>query len=270
MPPTRLPCWHDLTTGDVAGTVARDPVLILPLAAVEQHGPHLPLSTDLDIGMGLLESAFRHLDPAFPAYLLPPQAVGTSMEHRNFPGTLSLPPESLIGIIAQLGESLARSGVRRLVLCNSHGGNRQVMDLAALRLRLEHRLLVVKASYFRLSPPEDLRLPVTELRHGLHGGAVETAMMLHLRPDAVRMDQATTAVSLGQTLERDLSRLGPEGEASFAWLAEDLNASGVVGEAVLATAAMGERLVEHYGAVLADVIREARTFPLAALGGGRE
>lgn len=261
--PRRL--WSALSPAEAAVAARRDPVVVLPLAATEQHGPHLPPSTDLDIGEGLLAAAFRHLPDAANVWALPPVAVGASQEHARFPGTLSVTTEQLIRSIVEQGAALARSGVRRLVLSNSHGGNRHAMDAAGLSLRAEHALLVVKASYFRFARPIDVELPETEWRHGLHGGAVETAMMLHLRPDLVRADAIADFPSLGARLERTLRRLGPEGQASFAWLADDLNPQGVVGDATLASAAMGARLVEHYGRILAEVIMDARDFPLDRL-----
>ena len=255
-----------MTTSDAQGLAERDPVIILPLGAIEQHGPHLPLSTDLDIGMGLLARAFRHLPDDFPAWVLPPQAVGSSREHMRFRGTLSLDPELLSEVIHQYGVALAGCGVRRLVLSNSHGGNRHALDAAGLRLRAEEGLLVVKAHYFRFPRPEGVDLPDAEWRHGLHGGAVETAMMLHLRPDLVRTQEVRESRSLGADLEGTLRRLGPEEEAaSFSWLADDLNRSGVIGDPRQADAATGERLVAHYGEALADVIQDARAFPLERL-----
>ena len=257
--------WQSMTTVDARDLAARDPVVVLPLAAIEQHGPHLPLSTDLDIGMGLLASAFHHLPDDFLAYALPPLAVGNSREHARFPGTLSVTAELLSELVHQHGGALASQGVRRLVLSNSHGGNRHAMDDAGLRLREEHGLVVVKANYFRLPRPDDVDLPDAEWQHGLHGGAVETAMMLHLRPDLVRSEAIADAPSLGRALEGTLRRLAPEGEPSFAWLAGDLNRTGVVGDARLATAAVGRRLVAYYGTALAETIRDAKAFPLDRL-----
>jgi creatinine amidohydrolase len=265
MPENSIRYWQSMTTVDARGAAERDPVVILPLAAIEQHGPHLPLSTDLDIGMGLLASAFRHLPDEFPAWVLPPQAVGSSREHMRFSGTLSLDPELLSGVIHQYGVALAGCGVRRLVLSNSHGGNRAALDAAGLKLRQEQGLLVVKVSYFELPRPERLGLPDSEWRHGLHGGAVETAMMLHLRPDLVRTREIRDARALGEELEGTMRRLVPEGVVSFSWLADDLNPSGVAGDARQADAEKGERLVAHYGEALADVIRDARAFPLERL-----
>lgn len=261
-------CWQTLTTGEAARLAERDPVVVLPLAALEQHGPHLPLSTDLEIGMGLIDRAFHDLPADFPAWAFPPVAVGASREHARFAGTVSLDPDLLGGVIHAHGAALARAGVRRLVVSNSHGGNRAALDAAALRLRDELGLLVVKAHYFLLPRPPTVDLPEAEWRHGLHGGAVETAMMLHLRPDLVRTKEIGTARTLGEDLERTLRRVDAGSDAAaFAWLAGDLDPSGAAGDAALADADAGARLVAWYGAALAEVIRDARRFPLDRLAG---
>lgn len=264
-----LPRWQEQTTQDVERTVGDDSVVVLPLAAIEQHGPHLPLSTDLEIARGLIRVAFDSLPASVQAFVLPPQVWGASLEHAAFPGTVSLQGGTVVEIIHQIGRSIARAGVRRMVVLNAHGGNRASLDAAALRLRVEVGMLVVKASYPRFSRPEGLGLPEAEWKHGLHGGAVETAMMLHLRPDLVRTEAMRDAASLGAWLESRFHRVGPEGAASFAWQAGDLNPSGVVGDATLATADMGQALVEHYGRELSEVVREASEFPLDRLAPGR-
>jgi creatinine amidohydrolase len=261
------PYWQDLTSPEAAALAKADAVAVLPLAAIEQHGPHLPLSTDLDIGRGLLDETLPLLPAWFPVTVLPALAIGTSTEHASFPGTLSLAPETAMSVIADIGRAVAVAGLRRLVLFNSHGGNRQIADLAGLALRRAHGLLVVKANYFRFRPPSDA-LPAAELRHGIHGGALETALMLHFRPDAVRRDQFADAPSLGHRLAASNRYLGPEGDASIAWLAEDLNPTGVVGNAGLATPEMGARLAAHFAAVLAQVLVETRRCPLPPMVDG--
>lgn len=265
--------WHELTTGELEGRIEDDPVVLLPLAAIEQHGPHLPLSTDAVIGAGIVDAAVDAVRGDVPVLVLPLQPIGTSPEHESFPGTLSLDPATLEGFLFDTGASLARAGARRLVVANSHGGNRAVLDTVGLRLRRMFDMLVVKASYFRFSPPADVDLPDEEWDHGLHGGAVETAMMLHLRPDLVRTGRIRDFPSLGRELEAELTHVGPEGAASFSWSAEDLGEAGVVGNATLADEAMGRALVTHYGACLADVLRDAHRFPADRLavdhpGGG--
>ncbi len=260
-----LPTWHSLSAREIAAFVERDPVVVLPLASIEQHGPHLPLSTDLEIGLGILRYAFRKLPTDFPACALPSQWVGASTEHLSFPGTLSIDPDLLTTMVVELGRGLSDSGVRRLVLSNSHGGNRGALDAAGLRLRREEGLLVVKASHGLFPPPETVDLPESEWRDGIHGGAIETSMMLYLRPELVHREEFRNGASLAEELARDLRRLGPETDASFSWLAEDLNPAGVVGDPRLANEEQGRRLVEYYGSALAEVIQDARAFPLERL-----
>ena len=262
-----IPAWQSMTGPEVADLVRRDPVVVLPLAAIEQHGPHLPLSTDLDIGHGLLARAGARLPSAFPVRALPALSIGASTEHvqPGLTGTLALDSEQLAALVIRIGGALADCGVRRLVLSNSHGGNRHAMETAGLHLRRERGLLVVKATYFSFPRPADVDLPEAEWRHGLHGGAVETAMMLHLHPDRVRTGKIRRFASLGEELEAAGSRILPEGPTAFAWLAGDLNRSGAVGDAGLATAELGRLLVEHYGDALAAIIRDARDFPIDRL-----
>ena len=259
------PHWQDQTPQSLAALAAAGAVALWPLAAIEQHGEHLPLSTDLDIARGLCDAAISQLRPGLPVCLLPPFAIGMSLEHTHFAGTLSLSAQTLLAAVTEIGEHVARAGFRRLVLLNAHGGNRAVLDLAALALRASRGMLVVRANYFMMSPPPEA-LPDAELRHGLHGGALETAMMLHLAPQSVRIDRLPQARSLGEEMASRGGVLGPEAEAGFAWMAEDLNPGGSTGDARLASAALGERLLRHYGGKLARVIEESFDFELSRLG----
>lgn len=257
--------WTELTAPELHRIALRDPVAVLPLAAVEQHGPHLPLSTDVDIGDGILQEALRRIPPELDVVVLPTEAVGASSEHAHLPGTLDRGADALEAAIRRTGVTLARAGVRRLVLHNSHGGNKAVVDTAALALRREHGLLVVKAHWFRFPRPEGLGLPTGEWTHGLHGGAVETAMMMALHPERVRTGAIRRFESAGERLADDLTWVGPEGVAAFAWLADDLNPAGAVGDATLATPELGARLVAHYGGVLAEVVTDTAAFDVARL-----
>lgn len=260
-----LPWWQHHTSDGIAALAARDAVAILPLSAIEQHGPHLPLDTDYRIGLGLLQAAWETTPEDLPIAVLPPMAIATSTEHTGFPGTLSLQPETALAALRDLGDSLSRSGLRRLLLVNSHGGNTAICDLASLELRRAHGMLVVKHHYFTQAPPKAVGIAPEELRHGLHGGLIETAIMRFLAPEHVRMEAAADAPSLGASLENELEVLEPEGRAAFAWMAGDLHPSGVVGDARGATAELGQQLVEHYAGTLAATIRDAVRFDLTRL-----
>ncbi len=269
MPPVP---WVQMPPEERLALFRRDPVAILPLGATEQHGPHLPLTTDNDINRGLLRHALPKVASELPVAVCAPIEIGASDEHLDHPGhampnpgTLSIGADGVESAILEEGRKLARAGVRRLVLHNTHGGNRHAMAIAALELRCRERMLVVSASWFRFDRPDGIDLPESEWRRGLHGGAVETAMMLHLHADRVRTRRIQRFASFGEELERAGSTIGPEGMAAFAWRARDLNPDGVVGDATLATPNMGRRLVEHYGDTLAAIIRDARAFPLDRL-----
>lgn len=262
-------CWSDLTGPELQALAARDPLAILPVAAIEQHGPHLPLSTDVDIGEGLLAAALRPRETAdqqrAPMLILPTLVVGSSMEHGAYAGTLSLSPEAAIAQIEAIGAGVAGAGIGRLLLFNSHGGNKATLDIAALKLRAAHGLLVVKANYFRFAPPADA-LPAQELAHGLHGGALETSLMLHLAPGKVRRDAIATFEPLGQRMADAGASVLPEGDAAFAWLAQDLHPQGVAGDTHLASAERGAALCDHFAIRLTAIIDETLAFDLQTLG----
>ncbi|WP_018411089.1 creatininase family protein [Methyloversatilis thermotolerans] len=256
--------WQHCTPRDIRALAARDAVAVLPLGAIEQHGEHLPLSTDLDIASGLSEAALQAIADPARAVLLPAMAVALSTEHADFAGTLTLQPDTALATLVQVGLSVARAGLRRLVMVNAHGGNKSVVDLAALELRARARMLAVRAHTFRLPPPDDA-IAGEELRCGLHGGALETSLMLHFAPERVRRDAIDHFEALPERAAREGSLLAPEGVAAFGWMAQDLHPLGVAGNARLADADTGRRLAGHFAAQLARIIDEAAGFDMSRL-----
>ena len=256
--------WQDLTTGDFASVDAEAVVALLPVAAVEQHGPHLPLATDALINEGIVRRMLERL-PASPALLvLPPQTVGHSLEHTDFPGTLSADVETLLRLWLDVGRSVARAGVRKLVILNTHGGQRSLVDIAALRLRAEHAMLAVRANYFAFGAPGGL-FDKRELRLGLHGGDAETSLMLHLRPDLVRIDALAEFTGLPQRFAERHQMLGVEKPVGFGWLSQDLHPEGVIGNAAGADADKGEEYLEFIVDALVRLIVEVGATPLDTL-----
>jgi creatinine amidohydrolase len=259
--------WHELTTEDFAEVDPERTVALLPVAAIEQHGPHLPLYTDACIAEGLVAETLNRLDDARSLLVLPLQAVGESTEHLAYPGTLAVDAETLIRHWRGIGDSVAAAGLRKLVILNTHGGQPQVIDIVALDLRRRHGMLAVKANYFAFGVPHDL-FDDEELDHGIHGGAVETSMMLHLRPDLVRMEAAERFEPLSLQMTADYRYLGPEAPIGFGWTAQDLNPAGVVGDASRADADKGRQVVDHAARCLAELVDEVARFPLANLRAG--
>lgn len=237
---------------ELAGAVA-----VLPIAAIEQHGPHLPLGTDAILADAMVEAVLPRLGEEVRATFLPTFRLGKSAEHTQFPGTLSLDWRTVTSAIIEIGEGLADAGFRRLVIVNAHGGNTPVMDTAALELRRERQMLVATCSWLRFGYPEGL-LPAEEIAQGIHGGGVETALMLHFRPDLVRSEKIGRFATLQAELAERHTHLRAHGRLGFGWMAGDLNEAGVVGDARLATAEIGRAIADHQAdafiAFLGDVL----------------
>lgn len=260
--------WGDLDSAGLADRRSPQAVAVLPLGAVEQHGPHLPLITDTRIAQGLTDEAMARCGSECRLLCLPALSVGQGIEHAGHPGTLALEPSTFEAVLYDLGASVARAGLQRLVLFSAHGGNLAAADTAALRLRRDFGLLVVKACYFDFPALPDA-LPARERLEGLHGGALETALMMHFDPQAVNHARLGHFPSIEFEALGEHQWLGAETRpARFAWLAEDLNPAGVCGDGRLASAEMGARLAAHYGGILAAVIEETARFPLERLNTG--
>lgn len=253
--------WQDLTTEEVASIDRTRAVALLPVAAIEQHGPHLPLGTDAMINEGVLARAMALAPADLPLLVLPAIAIGKSNEHQDFAGTLTLSAETLIRMLTEVVESVARAGLRKLILLNSHGGQPQVLDIVAQDARARLEMIAVVANAWRMMDREAL-FPPAEREAGLHGGGVETALMLHLRPDLVRRDRIRDFPSAARELEARFPSLAAGGRFAFAWQAQDLNAAGAVGDARLGTAEIGRKLVESAAARLVQLAEElARLSP---------
>jgi creatinine amidohydrolase len=261
---TRRVFWEEMTTTDFTTADVAQWMAVLPIAAIEQHGPHLPLSTDAAIARGLVRRTAELLPEDVPAVFLPVQAVGKSNEHVDHPGTLTLSWESATKCWLDIGTSVARAGVRKLVIVTSHGGNVQVMDIVARELRVLHQMLVVTTSWSRMGTPEGL-LSDSETSYGIHGGDEETSIMLALHPDLVRMDQARHFASEQQTFERDFARLRGHGAVQFGWKMGDLNRDGAAGNAAAATSHKGQKIVDHQARGFIEVLRDAHAFDLKRL-----
>ena len=263
--PTRF--WAELSWRDFAAADMAKSVAVLPVAAIEQHGPHLPVGTDAFIGEGYLKRAIARLPADWPALFLPPQTIGASDEHGEYPGTLTLPFGTLVATLTAIGDGVARAGCRKLIFINSHGGNGPAIDAAALTLRARHTMLCVHASWRRLGYPDGL-FSERERIYGVHGGDVETSLTLAFRPDSVRRDKARDFASAGEAMAADFKRLRGAQQLGFAWMASDLNPEGAVGEAASASAAKGEAAADHGADAFIELLGDVIAFDLKRLASG--
>lgn len=263
--------WADLCTTDFAALDPERTVAVLPVAATEQHGPHLPLSVDTVLAEGIVAAALAQLAPGLPVLFLPTQAVGFSPEHARFAGTLTLKPETVIRLWTEIGESVAAAGVRKLLIFNTHGGQVSVMDMVARDLRARLDLLVYSSSWFNLplhrEDGEDLnaRFDPQEHRFGVHGGEIETSMMLALAPGRVAMAQARHFDSTARKRAQTYEILGNGRSAKLGWQTQDYHPAGAVGNAAAADADRGQALVQAAGRSLAALLAELVQLPLSTL-----
>ncbi|AWN40948.1 creatininase family protein [Methylobacterium durans] len=254
--------WGDLTTQDLAGREAARTIAILPVAAIEQHGPHLPLATDLLIAEGYLARVAELAPDDLDVLALPVQSVGKSDEHDAFPGTLTLTAATALRAWTEIGASLHRSGIGKLVIVTAHGGNSALIDLVAGELRGRLDMVAVTTSWSRLGYPDGL-FPEAEIRHGIHAGGIETALMLALRPDLVRRAGIADFAPRTVAMERSFTHLRAGRPAAFAWKAGDLHPSGAIGDARLGTAEAGRAALDHGARAFVALLRDIDRFDLA-------
>ena len=259
--------WADIRWPNVPAADAARWIAVLPLAATEQHGPHLPLETDVMIAEAYLGRVRELLPDHVPVTFLPVQRVGISTEHIDFPGTQTLSTEAALRSWMALGESVARAGLRKIVIVTSHGGNSAAMMLVAQDLRAQHRMLAVTTSWSRFGAPDGL-FSAEELRHGIHGGAVETSIMLARYPDHVRTGALANFRSNAIAMEAEFRWLSTQRPAPFAWQTQDLHPSGAVGDATAASAEKGEALIEHGARAFCELLTDVDNFDVNRLAAG--
>lgn len=251
--------WAHLRSPQFARLDRDRAVAVLPLAATEQHGPHLPLSVDTDLLEGLIAHTLTRLPADLPVLLLPTQTIGRSIEHEAFAGTLTVDSAALIGHWLDLGRSVARAGLKKLMLLNSHGGNASTLDIVGRELRARHGLTVLMVHTFQLHLPAQVRALFSEDEHrfGAHAGDIETSMMLALHPDRVDMSQAQDFISSSRDRAMRFPRLGDGQSAKLAWAVQDLHPSGAAGHAAAATAEKGRAVLQAASQTLAQVLVQA-------------
>ena len=256
--------WSELKTTEFAALDPHATIAILPVAATEQHGPHLPVATDTALMGGMIATVLDRLPDDLDVLFLPIQAIGKSNEHLRSPGTLTLSANLLIDAWCAIGEGVHRAGLRKLVMINSHGGNSEVMAIVARELRVRFNMLVATTQWRRFGVPADT-FAAFDTMHGIHAGDIETSLMLHFHPNLVDMSQAKNFTSSAVGMANEFTHLRPIGTHPFGWIAPDLNPDGAVGDASAATAAKGRATAEYQADGFIALLRDVVQFPLDRL-----
>lgn len=255
--------WHEMRAPEFR-TDTSEWIAVLPVAAIEQHGPHLPVYVDTCLAEGHVSAVLERLPADLPATFLPVQAVGKSNEHIAHPGTLTLSWETATRAWLDVGDSVVRAGVRKLVIVTSHGGNVPVMDIVARELRIRHSMLCVATGWARFGQPPGV-FPPEEAVYGIHAGDAETSMMLALRPDLVDMGAARDFRSRQHEMIETMAHLRVHGPVQFGWQAADLNPAGAVGNAAAATAEKGRAALAHAADAFVELLRDVQRFEVRSL-----
>ena len=228
-------------------------VIVLPVGAIEQHGPHLPCSVDSVICTGVMGRALEKLPAALPCFAMAPVFYGKSDEHLHFPGTMTITGSTLLSQLCELGEAVYRSGFRKLLLANGHGGQPQVLDMAARELRLRHGdFVIVPHMVTRVANVSGQFISEQEKRLAMHAGHAETALMLAQAPDTVRMDRAVA--NFPPVFPSTV--LSGDGRPACAWTARDFGPSGVIGDPLAATAEQGHAILESLASSWVQAIED--------------
>jgi creatinine amidohydrolase len=255
-----------LTTTDIAALPKDDALVVLPIASIEQHGPHLAVASDTVLGQTIIGRALERLDPADHVWVLPGLAYGKSNEHRAFAGTMTLEQETLAAVVRDIAASVARAGFRRLVLANSHGGNPAVLEHVARDAHEATGLTIFPLSLFRMGVDYG-ELDADEAHWGTHAGEWETSALLAVAPELVHLDR-TAGLGGYPTYPRPLSHIALRGPVTYAWLTHEISPTGNLGDPRRATLERGEAIIEATVARLVEVLREMATFEMPTPAGG--
>jgi len=254
-----------LTSKQIKELPKEKALVILPIGAVEQHGPHLPVMTDALIGEATLAQALELLPAEAQVWLLPPISYGKSDEHLGLPGTVSISGATLQGLVMDIAASLKLSGFGKLLLFNTHGGNADLLNVVSREIRIAHGMTVFCLSPSSLGGAEGVIDPA-ELEYGIHAGDYETSIVMAIKPGWVQEPFLVSELpAIG-----DKRFLTLEGRVRFAWRMADISATGVCGDATKATAAKGGIIQERVAGILAEALAELCEFDIAGVRGASE
>jgi creatinine amidohydrolase len=256
--------WGELTSREFETLDPERTIVVWPVAAIEQHGPHLPVSTDTIIGEGMIRETIARLPDNLSILILPTQTIGKSNEHLRSPGTITLSADTALRAWIEIGEAVHRAGLRKLVMVNSHGGNAELIGVVARELRVRCGMLVVSCAWSRFGRPPGLYSD-EELTVGIHAGDVETSLMLHFAPELVQMDKAINFRPASIEMAHEFALLRPTGFTSFGWIAQDLNDEGAAGDASRATAEKGCATAQFAAEAFISLLQDVTRFRLARL-----
>ena len=260
---SRIYLWDQLSTTDFAKLDLTQVIAVLPLGATEQHGPHLPLCVDSALIDGVIQHCLPHMHKLesfsdLPVLFLPTQKIGFSPEHQSFAGTLSLKASTILALWTDILDSVASTGIHKVLLLNAHGGQSGLLDVVGRDIRQRHKILVYSANFYDLPANSSTQNLFTEheKRFGIHAGDLETSMMMALHADSIKHDALQNFESYSEQRALNFKILGNGKSAKMSWAMQDYNPLGATGNAANASADKGQLLVQNFGFQLFQLLQE--------------
>lgn len=252
--------WKNMNTHDFDNLDPEATIAVLPVGSIEQHGPHLPVGVDTDIVWGVVENSLEKIPDDILCLVLPLMPIGKANEHSDFNGTISLSVNTLISLWTEICENVLRTGIKKILIINGHGGQTNVTSIVARDLRIRHDALVVPINWWsvREKPNE---FSEEEYMYGIHGGAEETSVMMHLHPSLVNKDKIDNFISNSYKNRKEFPILCGNGTL-HAWKASDLHAGGACGDASIASAEKGKEIINNASDSIIKLLQEMRRFKL--------
>lgn len=247
---------ENLSGPEISQMITESSIIVQPIGAVEQHGPHLPLSVDHVIADEAAEALVAEHGDQHDLWLLPTLSVSKSNEHAWSPGTLWLSATTMLAVLDDIARSISSTAAQRLVFLNGHGGNSSLLNVACREIRLAYGLMTFLVHPF-VPPDQGGSSPGTEQGMGIHGGHQETSVFMHLRPELVHLEKAGRAVP-SALAENEHVKFG--GPTSFGWLSNDFSPDGHIGDPTTATATEGEQLFKTAVRLLGEQMAEISSF----------
>jgi len=246
----------DLSALQLSSELSKDSIVVLPLGAIEQHGPHLPLNTDFVVADAVSRAAVEKFGAETNAWLLPTLPFTKSNEHAWAAGTMWLSATTMMAVIDDIGRCVASTPAKKIMFINGHGGNSALMAMMNRELRLKYGLQTFLA-HPHMPADQGGSSAESELGMGVHGGVDETSVMLHLRPDLVDMSLAVRRVPEGLAKNEQV-KFG--GRVAFGWLSNDFFPEGHIGDPTGASAELGARMFSGAVESLGEAMREISRF----------
>ncbi|HJM28826.1 MAG TPA: creatininase family protein [Acidimicrobiales bacterium] len=248
--------YEDLKGPEIPEVLNEKSILLLPIGAIEQHGPHLPLSVDHVIADETARAVVEACGEEVDIWMLPTLSISKSNEHEWSTGTISLGYKTLMAVLEDIGRSVSATPAKKLVLLNGHGGNTTMLSTALRELRLKYSLQTF-LMHPSLPPAYGGESNLDELGMGIHGGRDETSVFMFLRPEHVNLEKAERRIPEGLS-ENTHVKFG--GSVSFGWLSNDFHEDGYIGDPTGASSELGEKLFRAAVASLSEAMEEIRDF----------